>query len=84
MKLSDLNPGEHATISAVGQLSLPSVVKRKLLSMGITPNTSFLMIRKAPMGSGLELDIRGSKLCMRRDLADVIEVERVEVEKANA
>lgn len=84
MKLSDLNPGEHATISEVGQLSLPSVVKRKLLSMGITPNTSFLMIRKAPMGSGLELDIRGSKLCMRRDLADVIEVERVEVEKADA
>ncbi|ABV36142.1 FeoA family protein [Shewanella sediminis] len=84
MKLSDLNPGEHATISEVGQLSLPSVVKRKLLSMGITPNTSFLMIRKAPMGSGLELDIRGSKLCMRRDLADVIDVERVEVEKANA
>jgi len=84
MKLSDLNPGEYATISEVGQLSLPSVVKRKLLSMGITPNTSFLMIRKAPMGSGLELDIRGSKLCMRRDLADVIDVERVEVEKANA
>ncbi|RTR38563.1 ferrous iron transport protein A [Shewanella canadensis] len=84
MKLSDLNPGEHATISEVGQLSLPSVVKRKLLSMGITPNTSFLMIRKAPMGSGLELDIRGSKLCMRRDLADVIDVERVEVEKADA
>ncbi|RTR34352.1 FeoA family protein [Shewanella atlantica] len=84
MKLSDLNPGEHATISEVGQLSLPSVVKRKLLSMGITPNTSFLMIRKAPMGSGLELDIRGSKLCMRRDLADVIDVERVEVETANA
>lgn len=84
MKLSDLNPGEYATISEVGQLNLPSVVKRKLLSMGITPNTSFLMIRKAPMGSGLELDIRGSKLCMRRDLADVIDVKRVEVEKANA
>ncbi|ACA87394.1 MULTISPECIES: FeoA family protein [Shewanella] len=88
MKLSDLNPGEHATIAVVGQLDLPAVVKRKLLSMGITPNTRFRLLRKAPLGSGLELDIRGSRLCMRRDLADIIEVERVEVvelevEKAN-
>ena len=84
MKLSDLNPGDHATISEVGQLSLPSVVKRKLLSMGITPNTSFFMIRKAPMGSGLLLNIRGSRLCMRRDLADIIDVERVIKDKVEA
>ncbi|MBE7214356.1 ferrous iron transport protein A [Shewanella benthica] len=84
MKLSDLNPGDHATISEVGQLSLPSVVKRKLLSMGITPNTSFFMIRKAPMGSGLLLDIRGSRLCMRRDLADIIDVEIVRADTVKA
>ncbi|NKF51792.1 ferrous iron transport protein A [Shewanella sp. WXL01] len=75
MKLSELNPGDRATIAEIGQLSLPQTVKRKLLSMGITPNTQFSLIRRAPMGSGLELDLRGSKLCMRRDLADIIEVE---------
>ncbi len=75
MKLSELKPGDSAVISEVGQLQLPSVVKRKLLSMGITPNTSFTLLRRAPMGSGLELAIRGSKLCMRKDLADVIEVD---------
>jgi ferrous iron transport protein A len=32
------------------------------------------MIRRAPMGTGVELALRGSKLCMRRDLADIIEV----------
>ena len=42
--------------------------------MGITPNTRFHFIRRAPMGSGVELDLRGSKLCMRCDLADIIEV----------
>ncbi|MFT5704214.1 MAG: ferrous iron transport protein A [Shewanella sp.] len=88
MKLSDLNPGDFATIAAVGQLDLPAVVKRKLLSMGITPNTNFKLLRKAPLGSGIELDIRGSKLCMRRDLADIIEVVKIEaleleVEEAN-
>ncbi|MCE9678233.1 ferrous iron transport protein A [Shewanella sp. AS1] len=75
MKLSELKPGDKAVISEVGQITLPSVVKRKLLSMGITPNTAFTLLRRAPMGSGVELDIRGSKLCMRKDLADVIEVE---------
>lgn len=79
MKLSDLNPGEYAIIAIVGQLDLPAVVKRKLLSMGITPNTSFRLLRKAPLGSGVELDIRGSRLCMRRDLADIIEVVKIEV-----
>ncbi|MBR9729289.1 ferrous iron transport protein A [Shewanella intestini] len=74
MKLSELNPGDRAIIAEIGQLSLPQTVKRKLLSMGITPNTHFTFIRRAPMGSGVELDLRGSKLCMRRDLADIIEV----------
>ncbi|MDR8523221.1 MULTISPECIES: FeoA family protein [Shewanella] len=76
MKLSELNPGDVARISRVGEIDLPAVVKRKLLSMGITPNTRFSLTRRAPMGSGVELDIRGSKLCMRRDLADIIEVEK--------
>ncbi|GGI79062.1 iron transporter FeoA [Shewanella hanedai] len=84
MKLSDLNPGEHATIAAVGQLELPAVVKRKLLSMGITPNTRFQLLRKAPLGSGLELDIRGSRLCMRCDLANIIEVVKIEAVKIEA
>lgn len=74
MKLSELNPGDIAVIAEIGHIELPQTVKRKLLSMGITPQTKFTLIRRAPMGSGLELDIRGSKLCMRRDLADIIEV----------
>lgn len=76
MKLSELNPGDNAVISAVGHIELPQTVKRKLLSMGITPNTRFTMVRKAPMGSGLQLELRGSKLCMRKDLAEIIKVEK--------
>ncbi|MBB1270123.1 FeoA family protein [Shewanella sp. SR44-3] len=74
MKLSELNPGDRAIIAQIGQLTLPQTVKRKLLSMGITPNTKFSMVRRAPMGTGVELDLRGTKLCMRQELADIIEV----------
>ncbi|GGY89709.1 MAG: ferrous iron transport protein [Shewanella sp.] len=76
MKLSELNPGDRAKISDIGRLELPSAVKRKLLSLGITPDTHFSLIRRAPMGSGLELEIRGSKLCVRQELAQIIEVEK--------
>ncbi|MBT1443212.1 ferrous iron transport protein A [Shewanella sp. JM162201] len=78
MKLSDLRPGDKAVIAEVGQLELPQTVKRKLLSMGITPNTRLTMIRKAPLGSGIELDVRGCKLCMREELASIIEVDPIE------
>jgi ferrous iron transport protein A len=74
MKLSELSPGDQAIITQIGQLALPQTVKRKLLSMGITPNTKFSMVRRAPMGTGVELDLRGTKLCMRQELADIIEV----------
>ncbi|ABE55695.1 FeoA [Shewanella denitrificans OS217] len=74
MKLSELSPGDQAIIAQIGQLILPQTVKRKLLSMGITPNTKFSMVRRAPMGTGVELDLRGTKLCMRQELADIIEV----------
>ncbi len=84
MKLSELSPGDNARISEVGKLNLPKTVKRKLLSMGITPDTRFTLIRRAPLGSGLELDIRGSKLCMRKDLADIIDVDKLaQVETIN-
>ena len=74
LKLSELSPGDQAIIAQIGQLTLPQTVKRKLLSMGITPNTKFSMVRRAPMGTGVELDLRGTKLCMRQELADIIEV----------
>lgn len=76
MKLSQLYPGDRAKISEIGQLDLPKTIKRKLLSMGITPNTFLTVVRRAPLGSGIELSIRGSKLCMRKDLADIIEVTK--------
>ena len=76
MKLSELCPGDRAMITEIGQLDLPQTVKRKLLSMGITPNTFFTFVRRAPLGSGIELILRGSKLCMRKELAEMIEVTK--------
>ncbi len=76
MKLSELSPGDCVTVSKVGDSEMPQSIKRKLLSMGITPLTKILMIRRAPMGSGLEVEVRGSRLCLRSELASAIEVTK--------
>ena len=76
MKLSELSPGDYVTVEKVGNEDMPHSIKRKLLSMGITPLTKIMMVRRAPMGSGLEVEVRGSRLCLRAELADVIEVTK--------
>ncbi|RYV02469.1 ferrous iron transport protein A [Shewanella sp. OPT22] len=76
MKLSELSPGDKGIVARVGDDEMPQSIKRKLLSMGITPLTKILMVRRAPMGSGLEVEVRGSRLCLRAELANVIEVTK--------
>ncbi len=74
MKLSELSPGDFVTVTKVGDAEMSRFIKRKLLSMGITPLTKILMVRRAPMGRGLEVEVRGSRLCLRSELAGAIEV----------
>ncbi|MBM7073136.1 ferrous iron transport protein A [Shewanella sp. 202IG2-18] len=76
MKLSELSPGDNGIVARVGDDEMPQSIKRKLLSMGITPLTKILMVRRAPMGSGLEVEVRGSRLCLRAELASAIEVTK--------
>ncbi|WP_133406422.1 FeoA family protein [Parashewanella tropica] len=76
MKLSELEPGDKVTVSEVGNSEMSQTIKRKLLSMGITPKSKITLIRRAPLGSGLEIEVRGSRLCVRSELADAIEVTR--------
>ncbi|RLV57728.1 ferrous iron transport protein A [Parashewanella curva] len=76
MKLSELEAGEVVTVSAIGNSDMTQTIKRKLLSMGITPKSKITLIRRAPLGSGLEIEVRGSRLCVRSELADAIEVTK--------
>lgn len=52
--------------------------RRKLLSMGITPGSRVSVIRVAPLGDPMEIEIRGFHLCLRRSEAQVIRVEECE------
>jgi ferrous iron transport protein A len=54
-----------------------SVFRRKLLSMGLTPGIEINILRKAPMGGPLELNLRGFSLSLRRNEAQGIQVQLV-------
>jgi ferrous iron transport protein A len=52
--------------------------KGKLLSMGLTPKTHFTVIRVAPLGDPVEIEVRGFNLSLRKQEADALIVETVE------
>jgi len=49
--------------------------QKKLLSMGLTPGTTFSVTRLAPMGDPVEIRVRGYSLSLRKEEADVLLVE---------
>lgn len=51
--------------------------RQKLLSMGLTPGTHFLVKRVAPLGDPVEIAVRGYSLSLRKKEAEILQVERV-------
>ncbi|HLP03631.1 MAG TPA: FeoA family protein [Opitutaceae bacterium] len=70
--LSDLAPGALAVIRRI-----PSGggVFLRLREMGVLPGTNVKLLRVAPLGDPLEIQVRGYNLSVRRAEAAAIEVE---------
>jgi ferrous iron transport protein A len=51
--------------------------RQKLLRMGLTRNATFTVLRKAPLGGPIEIEVRGSHVVLRSDEADALEVEKL-------
>ena len=74
MKLIDLKVGETAKIIKI-EKKIPSY-RNKLLAMGLTPGTTFKLIRIAPLGDPIEIIVRGFSLILRKKEADVLSIEK--------
>ena len=72
MKLSELSPGASAILR-----ELPATGTRflRMREMGLLPGTRVKLIRAAPLGDPLEIEVRGYHLSLRRDEAAQITVE---------
>ena len=75
MVLTQLSPGQSARIKIMNQLTRP--LRRKLMVMGLLPQTEVLYLRAAPLGDPLQIQCQGICLSMQRSLAQQIEVEPV-------
>ena len=50
-------------------------VKRRIMDMGITKGVEVYVRKVAPLGDPLELTVRGYELSLRKDDAEMVEVE---------
>ena len=74
MKLKQLKAREMGTIT--GFSTADSAYRQKLLRMGLNRNADFTVVRKAPFGGPIEIEIKGSRVVLRSDEADALEVDK--------
>lgn len=70
-RLSELKPGQTAVIQRLGAHPLSA----KLTEMGCLPGEWLRVIRIAPPGDPMSIEILGYQLALRRQEAEVVEVE---------
>lgn len=74
MTLKDLEIGKSAVIKAVGG---EGVLRQHFLDMGVIPGAEVTVIKFAPMGDPMELQIHGYELTLRLADADQITIEQI-------
>lgn len=74
MKISDLDCGDSGRVT--GYEKGERIYRQKLLRMGLVKGCSFKLVRKAPLGDPVEVQIGSHRLTLRKQEAEVLTVER--------
>ncbi|WP_459779905.1 FeoA family protein [Photobacterium sp. R1] len=72
MRLSELSIGDCAVITDIA--SLPMEQRKRLVALGLLPNTPVQLIRRGPLGDPLQIRLRGCDLAIQKKIASSIEV----------
>lgn len=70
--LKQTRVGQTVTVK---KLNGAGAVKRRIMDMGITKGTTVYVRKVAPLGDPVEVTVRGYELSLRKDDAEMIEVE---------
>ncbi|MGL5632860.1 MAG: FeoA family protein [Azovibrio sp.] len=75
--LGMMKAGQQARVTGFSKADVPGgkAYRQKLLSMGLTPGTEFVVTRVAPMGDPVEISLRGFSLSLRKEEAMALLVE---------
>lgn len=72
MTLAELKPGQAGRISAIGAIG---PLKRRLMDMGVLVGEEVRVIKVAPLGDPLEVEVKSYRLSLRRQEAQGIKLE---------
>ena len=70
--LREVKNGETVTVV---KLNGEGAVKRRIMGMGITKGCSVYIRKVAPLGDPVEVTVRGYELSVRKEDAQMVEVE---------
>ena len=71
--LSTLNPGESGHVA---RIEGPAETRNRLMEMGLTRGSEVRLVRVAPLGDPVELQVRGYRLSVRKSEAATVTVRR--------
>lgn len=74
LKLSELKTGESAVIQNVGG---QGELRQHFLDMGIIPGAEVTLVKFAPMGDPMELQVHGYELTLRISEAEKIQIKKI-------
>jgi len=77
LRLADLCVGERARI--LNLRGCCREYRQRLQVMGLTRGAEFTLVRVAPFGDPVEIRVRGGSVCLRKDEACGLLIERVGV-----
>ena len=75
MQLKDMAIGSKGRVKSMN--TSPPEYRRRLLMLGVTPGSTLEVIRVAPLGDPIELRIRGCLITVRKDEADILDIEPI-------
>lgn len=64
-RMAQLKPGARGTV--LGYAGAPRPYLRRLLAMGLVPGAEFTVVRRAPLGDPVEIEVLGFLLSLRAD-----------------
>jgi len=76
MRIGDMRVGQTGRVT--GYAGTDKAYRHKLLRMGLIKGTTFKLVRKAPMGDPVEVELRGFNLTLRKAEAEALDVETVD------
>lgn len=72
--LRDIPVGSSCTVKALTGTGT-GAVKRRIMDMGLTKGAKVKVVKVAPLGDPIQVNVRGYELSIRKDEADKVEVD---------